>query len=186
MPVLRANEARIFDEIIQELRQGNSLGFDNHPDTNWELGLTTALNAMNSAMDDHAKSKPWAYFAPITIVRDSTAPNSKPSPGITLPPRIYSDIDVPWTTAHMPHPYRHDANLPRYRYVVFIHRHKVRGAANYNNPIYTMSVWDREVSSALDFPSIISSHQYFFVSLHMQLFARWLIVAWRLPCSMAD
>lgn len=151
MPVLRANEARIFDEIIQELRQGNSLGFDNHPDTNWELGLTTALNAMNSAMDDHAKSKPWAYFAPITIVRDSTAPNSKPSPGITLPPRIYSDIDVPWTTAHMPHPYRHDANLPRYRYVVFIHRHKVRGAANYNNPIYTMSVWDREVSCAVEF-----------------------------------
>ncbi|KAK6203849.1 hypothetical protein LQW54_008763 [Pestalotiopsis sp. IQ-011] len=144
VPVLRAEEARIFDNILQELRLGNSLGFDKHADTNWELGLTTALNAMNSAVDQNAKGKPWAYFAPITIVRDSSAPNNKPSPNIHLPARIYSDIDIPWTTAHLPVPFRNDANLPRYRYVVFIHRHKARGAANYSSPIYTMSVLDRE------------------------------------------
>ncbi|CAJ2505571.1 Uu.00g129650.m01.CDS01 [Anthostomella pinea] len=106
--------------------------------------VPVALNAYAyRAHRSDARSQPRAYFHSITTV---AAQNSRSNalPVMELDNPVLYDLDRQW------HPIRYAAapsliqDPASYRFVCFIHKHRIDLRSSRQKAIYTISIWDRE------------------------------------------
>ncbi|KAI0484096.1 hypothetical protein GGR56DRAFT_668687 [Xylariaceae sp. FL0804] len=130
-----------------------------------------ALNAYNLRTRDNVRRGAWTYFHPIRELpaRDLEDFDAGPAPvpAISIPDAVRRDLARPWHSVRT-HRDRNGVGAPaRYRYAVFIHRHRLRHLGHRDDPrrrapthtqqasspaqaatdVYSMTVWDRETRS---------------------------------------
>ncbi|KAI1481011.1 hypothetical protein F4774DRAFT_417912 [Daldinia eschscholtzii] len=120
--------------------------------------LPIALNAYNCnrKLDDDEEDLPWAFFHPITVI-----PPAKSIPGDPLPqyPAIQLDYEILEDLSKQWRPIRYgreggtNNNQPpdafpdsfaRYRFLCFIHKHRIDRKSSSQKGMHTISIWDRE------------------------------------------
>ncbi|KAI0887782.1 uncharacterized protein GGS22DRAFT_185161 [Annulohypoxylon maeteangense] len=113
-----------------------------------------ALNAYNC--NRKVDIDPWAYFHPVTVITPADV-KMKGSPSIELDKDVIDDMAKPWN------PIRHtggqfnaakrqfergDWTPPpgsaRYRFLCFIHKHRINRKSTIQKGVHTVSIWDRE------------------------------------------
>ncbi|KAI1402754.1 hypothetical protein F4819DRAFT_263402 [Hypoxylon fuscum] len=110
-----------------------------------------ALNAYNCNWEsDGDEDRPWAYFHEITTITPEGTP-LKQRPQILLDGRIRDDLKRPWTSIRTGHKFGEagegssaSPNSAKYRFLCFIHRHRIDRRATAQKGVHTMSIWDRE------------------------------------------
>ncbi|KAI8623254.1 hypothetical protein F5Y19DRAFT_493144 [Xylariaceae sp. FL1651] len=138
LPILDADDVNHLTAVLRGLAQGRCPRVDAVP---------RALNAynFNKRNNDNGK-KTWAYFHSITDVAsvDDRPPRNRP--GIMLNDNVLDDLEIPWHTMR-PNP-RGGGMLagepPSYRFVCFIHKHRIPTKYSGKKAVYTISIWDRE------------------------------------------
>ncbi|KAI1088120.1 hypothetical protein F5B19DRAFT_472786 [Rostrohypoxylon terebratum] len=118
-----------------------------------------ALNAYN--WNRKVDIDPWAYFHPVTVI---TPKGGKVRGGvdIRLDDEIMDDLEKPWDPIRFTGGQfnierqrfeRGDWTPPpdsaRYRFLCFIHKHRIDRKNTAQKGVHTISIWDREVSSRL-------------------------------------
>ncbi|KAI0113431.1 hypothetical protein F4814DRAFT_440737 [Daldinia grandis] len=111
-----------------------------------------ALNAYNcnQKTDDNGQ-RPWAYFYPITIIPPARLDGTLPRyPEIRLDFEICQDLKRRWRPIRYGWGYnsRNQSTgfLPpaRYRFLCFIHKHRIDRKNILQKGVHTISIWDRE------------------------------------------
>ncbi|KAI1387209.1 uncharacterized protein F4822DRAFT_405743 [Hypoxylon trugodes] len=116
-----------------------------------------ALNAYNCdqmMINDDDERKPWAYFHPVTIV-DVRMIDTKVRPRIDLDGVILEDLERDWQPIRA---IDHTGSgkgggrvgsigqdSARYRFLCFIHKHRIDRKRSSQKAVHTISIWDREV-----------------------------------------
>ncbi|KAH9987277.1 hypothetical protein F4779DRAFT_638840 [Xylariaceae sp. FL0662B] len=137
LPILSDDDFDDITAVLKSLARGAYPRLDAVP---------TALNAYNCNRPRGCLAESWAYFHPVTIV----TPLDKPlEPRIYLPGEIASDLGMPWHSvkgrAGCPdEPPGWPAELARYRFLCFIHKHRVDRRGSSQRGVHTISIWDRE------------------------------------------
>lgn len=118
--------------------------------------LPTVLNAYNCRAGGDQEDRLWAYFHPsVTTVPDTATLTAETTwPSIHVPNILLNDIDLDWYKlrkswrAANPDKKDEKAQYGRYRFLCFIHKHRIDVPASYQKNVYTISIWDQEVSRA--------------------------------------
>ncbi|KAI1452071.1 hypothetical protein F4805DRAFT_471131 [Annulohypoxylon moriforme] len=131
--------------VLKALAKGN------YPRLN---SVPLALNAYNC--NRRQDIDPWAYFHSVTTITPEDA-NMKGCPSIELDEEVKDDLGKPWD------PIRHtggqfnrekqqfergDWTPPpgsaKYRFLCFIHKHRIDRRSTNQKGVHTISIWDRE------------------------------------------
>ncbi len=149
-----------FDDIVVTLK---TLSKGKYPRQD---AVPTALNAYNCGQPD----KPWAYFHPVTSLETLADGSWKEFPLILLPDALLEDLGRPWKSIRFSENYNSSGESSqsnrkgdigggsssssgpsvwagagaRYRFLCFIHEHKLSLRPNSRRSVYTISIWDRE------------------------------------------
>jgi hypothetical protein len=115
--------------------------------------LPTALNAYNCRPGRDQDNRLWAYFHPfvtaVPAIDTMTAETALPS--IHVPKLLLNDLDLEWVTLRKSwrafNPEERDVKTQygHYRFLCFIHRHRIDVPGTYQKNVYTISIWDQEV-----------------------------------------
>ncbi|KAI1798793.1 hypothetical protein F4811DRAFT_566136 [Daldinia bambusicola] len=149
LPELRDQDLSDIAAVLKALARGTYPRLD---------ALPIALNAYNCnrKLGDDDKDLPWAFFYPITVI-----PPARPSPSDPLPtyPAIQLDVEILEDLNKRWQPIRHGRGdnhnsgqlsksvsrpLGRYRFLCFIHKHRIDRKNNPQKGVHTISIWDRE------------------------------------------
>ncbi|KAI1473187.1 uncharacterized protein F4812DRAFT_465087 [Daldinia caldariorum] len=121
--------------------------------------LPTALNVYNCnrKLGDENKDLPWAFFHPITVIppaKPGTSDSLPTYPVIQLDVNILEDLNKRWQPIR--YGKENDSNnssqlsdavsgpLGRFRFLCFIHKHRIDRKNNPQKGVHTISIWDRE------------------------------------------
>lgn len=102
-----------------------------------------AYNCINNRGDDN--DMPWAYFHTVTLVAPEGTP-MKTRPIIELDEAIIEDLEKPWVPLRSGGGGGARQDSARYRFLCFIHKHRIDRRATFQKGVHTISIWDREVS----------------------------------------
>ncbi|OTA62214.1 hypothetical protein K449DRAFT_49399 [Hypoxylon sp. EC38] len=118
-----------------------------------------ALNAYNcNKRDGGEDTEPWAHFHEITIITPEDA-HRRVRPEIELDEAILEDLEKPWKPLRSRYVQAGDGewesrsgegwapelNSARYRFICFIHKHRIDRRMTSQKGVHTISIWDREV-----------------------------------------
>ncbi|KAI2463549.1 hypothetical protein F4781DRAFT_426273 [Annulohypoxylon bovei var. microspora] len=131
--------------VLKALAKGNYPRLDSVP---------LALNAYNCNRQNDLD--PWAYFHPVTIITPDDV-QMRVNPDIQIDDEVLEDLAKPW------YPIRHTGgefnreekqfergqwtplpNSARYRFLCFIHKHRIDRRSTTQKGVHTISIWDRE------------------------------------------
>ncbi|KAI1772235.1 hypothetical protein F4818DRAFT_180118 [Hypoxylon cercidicola] len=119
-----------------------------------------ALNAYNcNRRGSSAEQEPWAYFHPVTVITPEEV-QLKQNPLVLLDDLILDDLKKPWLSirtgdkfgqardAEASPPESGSAaarrNSAQYRFICFIHKHRIDRRCTSQKGVHTISIWDRE------------------------------------------
>ncbi|KAI0518069.1 hypothetical protein F5B22DRAFT_654387 [Xylaria bambusicola] len=106
-----------------------------------QTSIVKVLNAYN--ITQVTAKRAWAYFHPITVIPMADA--DVPRPVIDLDYHILDDLDKPWHSIRQSAEQQYDGESASYRFICFIHKHFIRRGNDRQRPVYTISIWDREL-----------------------------------------
>jgi hypothetical protein len=138
LPVLDEEDISDLSAVIKGLAQGRYPRLDAVP---------RALNAYNLNPEDANTKKAWAYFHSITEVPAVDERLRNPLQ-IVLDDGVLDDLEVPWRSIYpgqFPDIAVDERGTPSYRFVCFIHKHRINMKFSGQRAVYTISIWDREV-----------------------------------------
>ncbi|KAI1380109.1 hypothetical protein F4677DRAFT_462972 [Hypoxylon crocopeplum] len=143
LPDLDDDEFGDLTAVLKALAKGNYPRLDAVP---------LALNAYNCNRRAGSRDEPWSYFHPVTIIQPEDVPR-KGRPVIDFEEEIINDLEKPWQ------PIRNGGNQlgqdggggggggggnARYRFLCFIHKHRIDRRPSAHKGVHTISIWDRE------------------------------------------
>jgi hypothetical protein len=114
--------------------------------------VTKALNAYNITQTPVDGKRAWAYFHAVTNI-PPVEERLRWTPHIELNDNVLEDLFVPWRSikpdANQGVQSTQAARSASYRFVCFIHKHRFGPKTGKWQNVYTISIWDREVSADL-------------------------------------
>ncbi|KAI1410698.1 hypothetical protein F5Y13DRAFT_192028 [Hypoxylon sp. FL1857] len=152
LPILDDEEFDSLTAVLKALARGGYPRLDAVP---------LALNAYNCNKRNGGEEdiEPWAHFHPITIITPEDVPR-RVLPEIELDDAILDDLDKPWDSIRAKEvltgrgsrggweiqsgdwiPQQESA---RYRFICFIHKHRIDRRSTTQKGVHTISIWDRE------------------------------------------
>ncbi|KAI1097231.1 hypothetical protein F4804DRAFT_347349 [Jackrogersella minutella] len=116
-----------------------------------------ALNAYNCNKGDAGKNneEPWAYFHPVSIITPEGI-GMKANPEVDLDYNVLEDLQKPWQSIQskdnqrewkrtgQPQQWVPREGSARYRFICFIHKHRIERKSTLQKGVHTISIWDRE------------------------------------------
>ncbi|KAK5626109.1 hypothetical protein RRF57_001824 [Xylaria bambusicola] len=133
LPILGEDDIDDLTAVLKSLAKGR------HPR---QASIAKVLNAYN--ITQATEKRAWAYFHSITAI--PTADADVPRPVIELDHQILNDLKKPWHSIHFSTEHGDEAGgSASYRFICFIHKHFIRRGSGRQRPLYTISIWDREL-----------------------------------------
>ncbi|KAI1758424.1 hypothetical protein F4782DRAFT_525121 [Xylaria castorea] len=132
LPILAEEDISDFTAVLRGLARGTYPRQDAVPN---------ALNAYNLTQTDQRKA--WAYFHEITDVQAADA-RPQHEPEISLDDDVIADLNTPWQGMRPDDP-QLAGDKASYRFLCFIHRHRIKTRYSGQKAVYTISIWDREL-----------------------------------------
>ncbi|KAI0548649.1 hypothetical protein F4679DRAFT_596579 [Xylaria curta] len=129
VPVLADGDINDFTAVLRGLARGTYPRQDAVP---------KALNAYNLTQTDQRNA--WAYFHDITEVQ---AADAQGPVQIALDAKVIADLNTPWQSMRPGDP-QVAGNKANYRFLCFIHKHRINTRYSGQKAVYTISIWDRE------------------------------------------
>ncbi|KAI4859166.1 hypothetical protein F4820DRAFT_440610 [Hypoxylon rubiginosum] len=150
--------------VLKALARGSYPRLDSVP-----LALN-AYNCNRRGNSAYEEEDPWAYFHPITTITPEEVPLRR-RPVVQLDDKILKDLKKPWVSirvgdkfggsreAEASRPGRgnnrgkqqQQQNSAQYRFICFIHKHRIDRRGTPQKGVHTISIWDREVSRDISF-----------------------------------
>ncbi|KAI1141240.1 hypothetical protein F5Y05DRAFT_423137 [Hypoxylon sp. FL0543] len=149
LPDLNNDEFESLTAVLKALARGGYPRLDAVP---------LALNAFNcnKRTDGTEDLEPWAHFHPVTIITPENA-RRREHQELELDVEILEDLTKPWRSIRDTHIRRGGAwvmqlgrdwtpqeHLARYRFICFIHKHRIDRRPSSQKGVHTISIWDRE------------------------------------------
>ncbi|KAI0835096.1 hypothetical protein F5Y06DRAFT_300036 [Hypoxylon sp. FL0890] len=150
LPDLDDEEFASLTAVLKALARGGYPRLDSVP---------LALNAYNCNKSSNGKTdkEPWAHFHPITVITSEDA-QRRVHPEIELDIAILEDLEKPWELlqarqvrtergeweSRSEKDWTPRENKARYRFICFIHKHRIDRRSTTQKGVYTISIWDRE------------------------------------------
>ncbi|KAI1077224.1 hypothetical protein F5B20DRAFT_583469 [Whalleya microplaca] len=111
--------------------------------------VPTALNAYNCNQTRGCHAESWAYFHEVTTITPLDE-EMRVEPSIVLPPVIADDFNKDWREIKDRRNCGHEAPgwpiaLASYRFLCFIHKHRIDRRGSSQKGVHTISIWDREL-----------------------------------------
>ncbi|KAI3321165.1 hypothetical protein HD806DRAFT_546603 [Xylariaceae sp. AK1471] len=136
LPILDQQESDDLAAVIRSLAIGRAPRIG---------AVTTALNAYNIVQTPVNGKRTWAYFHTITDISPADARLKFP-PRIALEDNVLNDLFTPWHSINPdPNQGGQSAKTASYRFICFIHKHRVGPRTGKYQNIFTISIWDREL-----------------------------------------
>ncbi|OTB03621.1 hypothetical protein M426DRAFT_12339 [Hypoxylon sp. CI-4A] len=156
IPDLDDEELDSLTAVLKALARGGYPRFESVP---------LALNAYNCNQipDGTGEERPWAYFHPVTHITPMDV-ELREYPEIDIDHQIAMDLQKPWKSirggdqinaeegqdedaagSHRRSSARTSNQPPaQYRFICFIHKHKINRRSSFQKGVHTISIWDRE------------------------------------------
>ncbi|KAI0120837.1 hypothetical protein F4776DRAFT_665464 [Hypoxylon sp. NC0597] len=150
LPNLNDEEFDSLTAVLKALARGGYPRLDAVP---------LALNAYNcnKKSDGGEDTEPWAHFHEITVIMPEDA-RRKVRPEIELDEAILEDLEKPWQSLRSRYVQGEPGNWEsqssegwapepdsaRYRFICFIHKHRIDRRMTSQKCVHTISIWDRE------------------------------------------
>lgn len=168
LPILSKSETEDLAAVLRSLARGTYPRLDavttalnaynlivEDDDSNINEGVFSFHNNNNNINSNKRpkkkKRKAWAYFHTITEIPPADTPLKGPSSEIRLDPDVRRDTERDWMSVN---PKGKDAlgfaeravyKSAKYRFICFIHKHRIDKKHPGQKSVYTITIWDREV-----------------------------------------
>lgn len=155
LPILSEDDVDDLAAVLKSLARGRPPR---------QASVPKALNAYN--IPQVTAKTAWAYFhdpiieVPSADVFDDVDDGGGANrPIIEIDNQVVNDLKKPWIDGKNDDHGVGSQNAALYRFICFIHKHYLRGASRRRTAMFTISIWDREVSSScLSLPLITIAH----------------------------